>query len=138
MRRAILLLMLGIFCTALFGTAISVYLFHDVDKDKIGHWNEAFAGLCTESVLFTVVVGGGDSTSYFSRAASFSSRGILSSCKIESFSWHCRYGTPISLGLRRKDGISKVRRFLSCSIVIVRDNFRQMKLRQAPAASFDC
>jgi hypothetical protein len=59
MLRAILLLMLGVFCTALFSAAISVYIFHDVDKDKIGHWNEAFAGLCAESVLFTVVVGGG-------------------------------------------------------------------------------
>src|SRR5271167_3418117 len=59
MRRSIFLLMLGILCSALLCAAISVYLFHDVDKDKIGHWNEAFAGLCTESVLFTVVVGGG-------------------------------------------------------------------------------
>jgi hypothetical protein len=48
--------MLGIFCTALFSSAISVYIFHDVDHDKIGHWNEAFAGLSTESVLFTLIV----------------------------------------------------------------------------------
>ena len=59
MWRAILLLVLGVFCTALFSAAITVYMFHDVDKDMIRHWNEAFAGLCTESVLFTVVVGGG-------------------------------------------------------------------------------
>jgi hypothetical protein len=26
---------------------------------KIGHWNEAFSDLCTESVLFTLIVGGG-------------------------------------------------------------------------------
>ncbi len=58
MRRSIFFLMLGIFCTALIGSAISVFLFHDVDQDKIGHWNEALAGLCTESVLFTLIICG--------------------------------------------------------------------------------
>jgi len=42
--------MLGIFCTALFLDAISVYIFHDVDKNKIGHWNEAFADLSIEAL----------------------------------------------------------------------------------------
>ena len=50
MWRAIRLLMLGIFCTALFLDAISVYIFHDVDKNKIGHWNEAFADLSIEAL----------------------------------------------------------------------------------------
>jgi len=59
MRRAILLFMLGVFCAALFIGAISVYVFHDVDKDEIGHWNEAFAGLSIELVLFTLIIGGG-------------------------------------------------------------------------------
>ena|ERR1700722_2504274 len=59
MGRAILLFMLGILGTALFSAAISVYVFHDVDKGEIGHWNEAFAGLCIESVIFTLIVGGG-------------------------------------------------------------------------------
>ena len=58
MWRAILLFMLGILCAALLGAAVSVYLFHDVDRDQIGHWNEAFAGLCIEFVLFTLIVGG--------------------------------------------------------------------------------
>jgi hypothetical protein len=51
--------MLGVFCTALFSSAITVYIFHDVDKDMTGRWNDAFAGLCTGSVLFTMIVGGG-------------------------------------------------------------------------------
>jgi hypothetical protein len=51
--------MLGILGTALFTAAVSVYIFHDVDKDQIGHWNQAFAGLCNEGVLFAVIVGGG-------------------------------------------------------------------------------
>jgi hypothetical protein len=50
---------LGFSAQPLVGAAVSVYIFHDVDKDKIGHWNEAFAGLCAESVLFAVIVGGG-------------------------------------------------------------------------------
>jgi hypothetical protein len=51
--------MLGVFCTALLLGAVSVYVFHDVDRDQAGHLNEAFAGLCGESFLFTVVIGGG-------------------------------------------------------------------------------
>lgn len=58
MRRSILFLMLGIFCTSLFIAAISVYVFHDVDHDQIGRWNEAFARLCVEGVLFTLTVAG--------------------------------------------------------------------------------
>ena len=37
MREAILLFILGIFYAALLSDGISVYIFHDVDKDKIGH-----------------------------------------------------------------------------------------------------
>jgi len=51
--------MLGIFCAALLTAAISVYVLHDVDKAQIGHWNEAFIGLCFEFVLFTVIIGAG-------------------------------------------------------------------------------
>ena len=47
-----------LFCTTLLSAAISVYIFHDVDCDKVGHWNEAFAGLCAEGGLFTLIVGG--------------------------------------------------------------------------------
>ena len=57
MRRSILFLMLGIFCTALFVDAVSVYAFHEVDADKIGHWNQAYLGLTGESALFALLVG---------------------------------------------------------------------------------
>jgi hypothetical protein len=50
--------MLGIFFTALFLGAISVYVFHDVDPDKIGHFGEAFLGLALEAVVFSVIIGG--------------------------------------------------------------------------------
>ena len=59
MRRAILLFTIGMLFAALLIAAISVYIFHDVDKDQIGNWNEAFAGLSIEFVLFTLVIGGG-------------------------------------------------------------------------------
>ena len=58
MFRAILLLTLGIFFTALFLGGISVYLFHDVDQDKIGHLNEAFAGLSVEVIVFSLIISG--------------------------------------------------------------------------------
>jgi hypothetical protein len=48
MLRAILLFMLGMFSTALLSAGVSVYIFHDVDRDMVGHLNEAFTGLCTE------------------------------------------------------------------------------------------
>ncbi len=37
--------------------AVSVYIFHDVDQDQIGHWNEAFRGLCIEGILFSLIIG---------------------------------------------------------------------------------
>lgn len=58
MWRSILLLILGIFCSALFIGAISVYVFHDVDQDKIGYWNEAFANLSIEVVAFSLMISG--------------------------------------------------------------------------------
>ena len=58
MWRAILFLMLGINCSAPFVDAISVYVFHDVDQDKVGHWNEAFADLSVEMVVFSLVISG--------------------------------------------------------------------------------
>jgi hypothetical protein len=58
MRRAIRSLVLGIFLTAVCIAFVSVYIFHDVDADKVGHLNEAFAGLCNEVVLLTLVIGG--------------------------------------------------------------------------------
>jgi ABC-type Fe3+ transport system permease subunit len=58
MSRALLLLMLGIFFTALFLGAISVYAFHDVDQDKIAHLSEAFAGLSVEAMVFSLIISG--------------------------------------------------------------------------------
>jgi hypothetical protein len=147
MRRAILLLMLGIFCTALFGAAISVYIFHDVDQDKIGHWNEAFAGLCTESVLFTLVVGGGVALltllgrrlfhlkEYSPRAI----LGFLLGVGVTIFQYPWEFAARKELPKLADSFLSLylVVAIVLCAFVIIRDNFRQMKLSQAPAAPFN-
>jgi hypothetical protein len=57
MWRAILFLTLAILCSAVVVAFVSVYVFHDVDRDKIGHWNEAFADLAVEAVIFALLIG---------------------------------------------------------------------------------
>jgi hypothetical protein len=147
MRRAILLLMLGIFCTALFGAAISVYIFHDVDQDKIGHWNEAFAGLCTESVLFTLVIGGGVALltllgRHLFHLKGYSPRamlGLLLGVGVTGFQYPWEFAARKELPKLTDSSLSLylVVAIALCTIVIVRDNFKQMKLCQARAAPFD-
>ena len=38
--------------------AISVYILHDVDKDRVGRWNLAFFELCEEFLIFSVLASG--------------------------------------------------------------------------------
>jgi hypothetical protein len=147
MLRTIFLFMQAVFYTALFVGAISVYLFHDVDKDQIGHWNEAFAGLCGEMFLFTLVIGAGVALLTWIGRLVFHLKG---------------YAPPAKLGLFLGVGVSAFQylwdfvgravapdfadAFLSaymivaifvCSIVLVRDSFRQRKMSQAQATSSD-
>jgi hypothetical protein len=142
-----LFLMLGILSAALLLSAVSVYLFHDVDKDMIGRWNEAFAGLCTESVLFALIVGGGVTLltllgrhlfhlkGYSPRAKLGFILGIAVTALQYPWDYVGRLAFPkladSSLGLYLMVAI------VLCSIVIVRDNFRQMRLCEATASSFD-
>jgi hypothetical protein len=58
MKRPILALTLGILLAALCVDMISVYILHDVDHDLLGHWNEAFMGLCQESIVGSLLIGG--------------------------------------------------------------------------------
>jgi hypothetical protein len=141
MWRAILLFMLGIFCAALSIAAISVYVFHDVDKDQIGHWNEAFAGLCTEFVLFTLIIGGGVALLVLLGRIVFH----LKRCSPRS-----NLVFPLGIGVsvlqypwdfigrvlfpKLEDLSLSLYLFLAivvCASVIVRDSLRQMKVRQA-------
>jgi len=57
MFRSIRSLVLGMLCAFLLVGAVSVYIFHDVDQDQVGHWNQAFKGLCIEGVLFSLIIG---------------------------------------------------------------------------------
>jgi hypothetical protein len=57
MLRALFLFTLGVFGGAVFTAAISVYLLHDVDKNMAGKWNEAFLGLCFEFFFFALLIG---------------------------------------------------------------------------------
>jgi hypothetical protein len=147
MLRAILFFMLGIFGTALLSATVSVYILHDVDRDMIGHLNEAFTGLCTESILFTVIVGGGVRVltllgrlvfrlkGYFPRAklALFLGIGVI----VLQYPWDLLGRTVLP---KFADSFLSYYLFIAivlCSIVLIHDNFRQMKLSQSAAASFD-
>jgi hypothetical protein len=144
MRRAILLLMLGTFCAALFSSAIAVYVLHDVDKEKIGHWNEAFAELCTEGVLFTVAIGGGVALltlvgRRLFHLKGYSPRSKLGVClgigvTVLQYPWDFVGRTAFPKLADSSLSLYLIVAIVLCSIVIVRDNFRQMKLCQASAA----
>jgi hypothetical protein len=46
----------GICLSALLLSAVSVYVFHDVEKQLIGKWDLAFRGLVEEALLFAILV----------------------------------------------------------------------------------
>jgi len=144
MRRSILFLVLGIFCTFLLVATISVYVFHDVDQDETGDWNGAFAGLAVEGVLFTAIVGGGVALLALLGRSLFHLKGHSPRPKLGlilgiaitalqyPWDWLGRAAIPkladFSLGLYL------VLAIVFCSVIIVRDNYRQMKLSRAPEA----
>jgi len=141
MRRAILLLMLGIFCTALLSAAISVYVFHDVDKDQIGHWNEAFAGLCVESVLFTLIVGGGIALLTLLGRLLFHLKGYSPRAKLGLYLGICVTVLQYPWDFVGRAAFPKLADFsltiylivaiTLSSIILVRDSFKQMESSQA-------
>jgi hypothetical protein len=139
--------MLGIFGTALFCAAITVYIFHDVDKDKIGHLNEAFAGLCAESVLFTVVVSGGVALltllgRHFFHLKGYSARARLGlllgiSVTVLQYPWDFIGRAAFPKLADASLSLYLIVAIVLCAIALVRDNFRQMNLCHAPANSSD-
>jgi hypothetical protein len=139
--------MQGIFCTALLSDAVSVYIFHDVDKDMIGRWNEAFAGLWGESILFTLAIGVGVAVLTWIGRLIFRFKGHPPRAKLGLF-----LGVVVSVLQYPWDFVGRVAfpkfadTFLSvyvivaifiCSIVIVHDSYRRRKLGHAQAVSFD-
>jgi hypothetical protein len=145
MRRAILLFMQGIFCTALLSDAVSVYIFHDVDKDNIGHWNEAFAGLWGESVLFTLVIGVGVAVltwiaRHLFHLTGYSPRARLSlflgvGVSIIQYPWDIAGRAAFPKFADDFLLLYMIVAIILCSIALVRDSFRQIRLRQTQAAA---
>jgi len=138
MRRTILLFMLGIFCAALLSDAASVYVFHDVDKDMVGRWNEAFVGLLGEMILFTLVIGFGVAILFWIGRLVFRVKGYAPRAKLGLF-----LGVAVSVIQYPWDFVGRrmapdfadaflsaymILAILLCSIVLVRDSFGQMKL----------
>jgi hypothetical protein len=132
--------MLGTLCSALVSSALSVYVFHDVDKNMVGHWNEAFVGLCTESLLFALIVGGG--------VAFLTLMGRLL-FKLKGYSSHAKLGFLLGVGVTVLQypwdyfgratvpgfadsllGVYLIVAIVLCSVALIRDAFRQRKLRQ--------
>jgi hypothetical protein len=145
MRRFIFFLVSGIICAAFFIDAISVYLLRDVDHDQIGHLNAAFAGLCAESVIFALLIG--VPTGLFTLAGErllhlrgHSPREMLSlllGIGVTAFQYPWDYiarsAFPKSANLFLDFYI--VIAVVVCTVVLLRDAFRQMKLYGAAKAS---
>ena len=147
MRRAILHFMLGMISTALFIAAATVYVFHDVDNDKIGHWNQAFGGLVTECILFTLIVGGGVALLTLLGRQLFHLKGYYPHAKL---GFYLGIGVTVlqypwdfaGRALFPKLANSSLALYLVLAIVIsavvlVRDTLKQMRLSQEPAAAQD-
>jgi uncharacterized membrane protein YeaQ/YmgE (transglycosylase-associated protein family) len=147
MQRAILAFMSGVFCTALIGAAISVYIFHDVDKEEIGRWNEAFGGLCIESIPFTLLLGGGVALLTLFGRRIFHLKGHSPRTKLSlllgigatmiQYLWDF-------IGRKTVPNLSEysltfylVAAIIICSVVLIRDNFNQTKLCRPLAASVE-
>jgi hypothetical protein len=140
-----LLLGSGIFCAALFVDVVSVYLLRDVDPDQIGHLNAAFAGLCAESVIFALLIG--VSVELLTlvgrrllRLRRYSPRDMLSfflgiGVTVFQYPWDyiARRSFPRSASLALSLYIAVA--VVVCTVVLLRDTFRQMKLYGAAKAS---
>jgi hypothetical protein len=130
--------MLGIFCGFLFDSVLSVYVFHDVDQDKINHLNQAFAGLYAEGVLFALMVGGAAGLLTLLGRYLFHLRGYFPRAELALF-----LGIGVAVFQYPWEFAGRIvfpqfgDFFLSfylivatvlCTVVLLRDNFRQMKL----------
>jgi hypothetical protein len=141
MWRAMLLLILGIFCTALFLDSISVYVFHDVDQAEIGHWNEAFAELSVESVVFGLIIGGSvwilcllgrqlfNLRGYSPRARIGLALGIAATVFQYPFEFVARKLFPNLAGTFLT--LYVVAAIFVCTAVLLTDTFNKLKLRNA-------
>ncbi len=144
MRRSILFLILGIFCTALLVGAISVYLLHDVDRDMMGRLNEAFLQLCTESILFALIVGGpAGLLTALGRVVfhlrGYSPRAILGfllgiGVAVCQYAWDFSARKIFPKQADESLYIYLVAAIVLCSVVLLRDTYKQQKVFEAAKA----
>ncbi len=145
MRRSILFLTLGILCTAIVTAAISVYIVQDVDHDQIGHWNEAFAGLCAEIFPFSAIIG--VAVGFFAwlgrrlfHLSGHSPRPELGlflgiGVVVLQYPWDFAGRKLVPEYAEFSLALYMVVSIVICTVVLLRDNFRQMKLGKAGDAS---
>jgi ABC-type Fe3+ transport system permease subunit len=145
MRKSTLLLAAGIFCTFLLSGAVSVYVFHDVDKDMIGHWDEAFAELFKEGIFFTLLISGATAL------LTLLGRYLL---KLNAYSPHGLLGFFLGIGLTAVqypcDFVARkvfpnfsdillvlymIIAVIFCTVVLLYDTFKQKKYLKAFEAS---
>jgi hypothetical protein len=144
MPRSILFLILGIFCTALLVSAISVYLLHDVDHGMVGRLNEAFSQLCTESILFALIVGGaaglltalGRFVFHLRGYSPRSMSGFLLGIGVTAFQYPWDFSArKISPKLADASlSIYLVAAIVLCAVVLLGDTFKQKKVFEAAKA----
>ena len=141
MRWSIIFLISGILFGALFVDAVSVYVLRDVDHDQIGHLNAAFAGLCTESVIFALLIGVSAGLLTLIGRALLHLRSHSPRAKLSLF-----LGIGVTVFQYPSDYIARrafprfgdaalysylVIAIVVCTTVLLRDNFGQMKLYEA-------
>ncbi len=139
--------MLGIFCAAVLSNVVTVYVFHDVDADKIGHWNEAFAGLFIESVLFALIVCGGVAVLTFLGRRLFQLKGFYPRAKlglyvgigVAIFQYAWDFAGRTAFPTHGDTGLTLylILAIIGCSIVFVRDSLMQQRLSPGSGASHD-
>lgn len=141
MRRSLVYLELGIFSSALVISAVSVYLFHDVDREMVERWNEAFAGLCFEFFLFTsfIVLGVGILTWLGRRLFNLkgssprASLGLVLGICVSVVQYPWEFVGRILLPQLEDTSLILyiVLAIIVCTGILLRDNYRQAQTTQA-------
>jgi hypothetical protein len=129
--------MFGIFCGAIFDSVLSVYIFHD----SISNLNEAFAGLYRESVLFSLSVGGAVGLltllgRYFFHLGGYSPRAkqaLFLGIGVALFQYPWDFAGRKLLPKFADSSLSiyLILAIVLCTVVLLRDNFKQKKLCEA-------
>ena len=145
MHRSILFLMLGIFCSAVLVSALSAYVFHDVDHSSVDNLNRAFAGLCAESVAFALIVGAATASLTFLgqlllHSKNYPPRATLGlvlgiSVPIAQYAWDFTIRKLLPSFADANLLLLLVILTLVCAAVLLRDSFRQRQLHLTPPAS---